>query len=95
MDRTTLTRNLEPLVRQGLVEIVPGQDRRQRVARLTPGGEAAWERAWSYWRLAQTALAGEVGQSEIELLHTQLDSVTRGAERLGAPVDGDDPPPVA
>ncbi len=95
MDRTTLTRNLEPLARQGLVEIVAGADRRQRVARLTAAGEAAWERGWTYWRLAQSAIAGEVGQSEIELLHTQLEAVTRGAERLGAPADGDDPPSAA
>jgi len=36
MDRTTLTRNLKPLEKQGLIEIVPGEDRRTGAVLLTP-----------------------------------------------------------
>ena len=39
MDRTTMTRNLKPLERQGLIGIGPGRDRRYRVVRLTARGQ--------------------------------------------------------
>src|SRR5215472_18309406 len=41
MDRTTLTADLKPLVRRGLVEVaVDASDRRTRRLRLTPAGVA-------------------------------------------------------
>ena len=39
MDRTTLSRNLTPLVRDGLLEVHPGDDGRTRLVRVTPHGE--------------------------------------------------------
>ena len=41
MDRTTLAREAAPLVRAGLVDEEPGQDRRQRVLALAPRAGAA------------------------------------------------------
>jgi DNA-binding MarR family transcriptional regulator len=38
MDRTTLTRNLKPLVAAGLVEITPGQDARNRIVSMPTAG---------------------------------------------------------
>src|SRR5262249_40351009 len=38
MDPTTLARNLKPLERDGLVQILTGSDRRQRVLKLTDQG---------------------------------------------------------
>src|ERR1700679_511521 len=38
MDRTTLTRNLTPLLERGLVARVPGVDARQRLLHLTAEG---------------------------------------------------------
>src|SRR5829696_8230036 len=35
MDRTTLSRNLKPLVRNGLLEVRPGEDGRTRLVRIT------------------------------------------------------------
>ena len=40
MDRTTLTRNLSPLVDAGLLETVRGEDARQRLVALTTEGRA-------------------------------------------------------
>src|SRR5690348_12005792 len=45
MDRTTLTRNLEPLTRQGFVRSEEGEDRRVRLVLLTTEGAAALARA--------------------------------------------------
>src|SRR5215471_15422318 len=41
MDRTTLGRNILPLEREGLIDVVPGRaDRRSKVLRLTKAGAA-------------------------------------------------------
>ena len=49
IDRTTLTRNLELLVRQRLVRNEEGEDRRMRLVLLTEEGQQAHERAWPLW----------------------------------------------
>ena len=54
MDRTTLTRNIALLVRDGLVSIDQGpRDRREHHHRLTPAGRKAVTRALPLWRSAQ------------------------------------------
>lgn len=51
MDRTTLTANLKPLERDGLVEIRPDpDDKRSRRLHLTPAGHALLKRAVPVWR---------------------------------------------
>lgn len=62
LDRTTLTRNLKVLADQGLVEISAGEDRRERVVRLTEDGQAAIERATPVWHEAQAALMARFGE---------------------------------
>ena len=49
MDRTTLTRNLGLLIKQHLVHLEEGEDRRMRIVRLTGEGEQALGRAWPLW----------------------------------------------
>jgi len=55
LERTTLTRNLGPLVRDGLVRLEEGEDRRVRKVAITPAGEEAARRAFPSWRKAQDA----------------------------------------
>ena len=55
LERTTLTRNLGPLVRDGLVRIDEGEDRRVRKVAITPAGEATARRAFPFWKKAQNA----------------------------------------
>jgi len=54
MDRTTLTRNLKPLETKRLVKIVPGEDRRTRTLTLTGKGRKTLEKAFPFWRQAQS-----------------------------------------
>jgi DNA-binding MarR family transcriptional regulator len=54
MDRTTLTANLKPLERRGLIStIVDKQDRRGRRLALTEAGRGALAGAMPLWRRAQ------------------------------------------
>ncbi len=54
MDRTTLTANLKPLERRGLVEVtVDGADRRSRLMALTACGRQLLAAALPMWERAQ------------------------------------------
>ena len=63
MDRTTLARNLKPLVRKGLVVIMPGVDRRVRQAALTAEGRRVLSRALPLWEEAQAEFTRKLGPS--------------------------------
>lgn len=53
LDRTTLTRNLRPLERRGLVAVGPGGDRRSRSVAVTEAGRQAFAAAKPLWAEAQ------------------------------------------
>jgi DNA-binding MarR family transcriptional regulator len=61
LERTTLTRNLSRLVRDGFVQIEEGADRRVRKVTITPAGEDAARRAFPFWKKAQDAALAVVG----------------------------------
>ena len=61
MDRTTLTRNLGPLVRKGLVRIEHEKDQRVRRVGLTETGQTAYEAAHAKWRQAQARVLEGLG----------------------------------
>ncbi|HJQ56814.1 MAG TPA: MarR family winged helix-turn-helix transcriptional regulator [Vineibacter sp.] len=82
MDRTTLTRNIQPLIRAGWVELAAGTDRRQRAIALTAAGRAQFRRAVPLWRQAEQALRAVVGEEAIGQLQRLLD---QSLERIVAP----------
>ena len=60
MERTTLSRNLRPLIAKGLVTVRHGDDHRVRTIALTAKGRHAAVAALPQWRKAQRALAGRL-----------------------------------
>jgi len=68
MDRTTLSRNLKPLVREGLLEVSPGGDGRTRLVRITPEGERALDEAYPMWHAAQEEVVDALGKERYEAL---------------------------
>src|SRR5215212_1327026 len=68
MDRTTLSRNLKPLVRNGLLEVRPGEDGRTRLVRITPAGEQSLEEAYPLWQRAQQETVSALGEERHEAL---------------------------
>ena len=73
MERTTLTRNLRPLQKQGLVEVrVDIEDRRGRDIALTTKGRALLEAALPHWEKAQQETLGRLGPEGWEQLAAQL-----------------------
>jgi DNA-binding MarR family transcriptional regulator len=61
MDSTTLTRTLSLLRKQGWVHVRRGEDRRERLFRLTPAGEKRMTAAQPYWERAEHRLRRELG----------------------------------
>ncbi len=81
MDRTTVTRNLKPLLARGLLTLEAGADRRSRQVAVSPAGQALWERAKPLWRAAQTEIESRLGREDTADLHRLLDqSFARLAE---------------
>jgi DNA-binding MarR family transcriptional regulator len=68
LDRTALSRNLDPLVEQGYVDIVQGSDARTREAAITKKGCAALKAATPYWARAQKEVAKRLGSEKLEAL---------------------------
>ena len=73
MDRTTLSREIAPLVERGLVISRPGeQDRRQRVLAVSRAGTALVKRARPLWAKAQADLEGTFGLERTDGLMAEL-----------------------
>ena len=76
MDQTTLSRNLRPLEKAKLVRIdrLPN-DRRVRVARLTPAGERLVEAALPLWTEAHARVVTTLGTDAAAELRERFDAV--------------------
>ena len=73
MDRTTLTANLKPLERRGLVTVtVDEADRRSRRMALTPAGRRLLAEAMPLWKAAQGENQRLVAGSDLERLLRDL-----------------------
>ena len=77
MEASTLTRNLQPLVVQGWVEVGPGRDARSRQVVLTESGRAKHAEARSAWKQAQQAFNERLGLERVAQLHALLDECLR------------------
>jgi DNA-binding MarR family transcriptional regulator len=70
-----MTRNLKPLVSQGLITIEAGQDQRTRVVTLTPSGREALAKAMPLWEKAQTRVVEGLGRERWSTLLADLSAV--------------------
>lgn len=72
MDRTTLTRNLGPLSKQGWIRVEEGEDHRVRVVTLTEEGERVLAQALPLWQQAQEQMLHQLNPQHVEALLTEL-----------------------
>jgi len=91
MDRTTLTANLKPLQRRGLVEIAPDpKDRRARLLSLTEAGRSVLASAVPVWTKLHGAIERELADAQV--LRAEL-NVLSGMRRPGVVVPAGEPVP--
>jgi DNA-binding MarR family transcriptional regulator len=80
IDQTTLTRSLDLLERDGVIERVPHPDGRVKAMRLTSRGTRALQRARPLWAKAQDTVLRELGTKAwtdaqgrlVQLLHVAI-----------------------
>jgi DNA-binding MarR family transcriptional regulator len=74
-DRTTLTRNLRPLVDAGLIKVGSGADERSKAVIVTPKGEDAYQAARPLWQAAQALLRERAGDTHVAALHALIETL--------------------
>ncbi len=78
MDRTTLTANLKPLERDGLVRIAVDQkDRRSRRLIITTKGRATLKAAFPAWKAAHAEIDDAVGVTRVDRLRADLRAIAQ------------------
>jgi DNA-binding MarR family transcriptional regulator len=81
MDRSSVTRALAPLERDGLINSRPGADKRFRLVSLTNKGRKLVEDAEPKWRRAQEALMEAIGANRWSMMCSLLRDTTRLVRR--------------
>ena len=77
IDETTLPRSLGLLEKHGYIRIEAGTDRRERLASLTPKGEAVIEKALPLWRRAQERVRGRFPEQRLQKLLDELSQMRK------------------
>ncbi len=77
MDRTTLTKNLKPLLARGLIRTTPYKDKRKTLLKLTAKGEEMLVKAYPLWRRAQSQIVDGLGNEEWENVRNRLGQVVQ------------------
>ena len=80
-DRTTLTRNLKPLLDDGLVERADSGDKRRHELAATAAGRMLFKRALPLWANAEQEVRAAMGAKLTSELHGALD---RSMEKLAS-----------
>ncbi len=76
MDRTTLTRNVAPLERDGLLTIGSGADRRVKLVTITDKGRKALARAIPRWEDAQRQVTGHIGPARWDAVRQDIHRIS-------------------
>lgn len=74
-DRTTLTRNLKPLIAAGLIRLESGADARSKAVVVSEAGERAYRIARERWKLAQARVREIAGSQAIGSLEGLIDTM--------------------
>ncbi|HJS08288.1 MAG TPA: MarR family winged helix-turn-helix transcriptional regulator [Pirellulales bacterium] len=82
MDRSTLTRNLKPLIVQRLLRTVPGKGRgRSKSIEVTLRGQDKLRTAAPLWQLAQESLRERLGDDRLSRVLGDLEVVTESVRK--------------
>jgi len=80
LDTTSLTRMLRLLIKRGWIGVKAGEDRRQRLLRLTPSGQQKLDESQPDWERAQKRLRQSLGEARWTQIGVLLADVARSAE---------------
>lgn len=86
VERSTLVRNLAPMLAAGLIVAEPGEGRRLTY-QLTASGQAKLDQAMIRWRKLQSELLEALPEGSLEAVHGQLALLRRAARQVGSGSD--------
>jgi DNA-binding MarR family transcriptional regulator len=81
MDRTSLYRALNPMIREGWVKVAGGIDARSRTAIITRKGHRLLAEARKHWEQVQTRVVDRFGRSEWMSFVSELERLRQCAEQ--------------
>ena len=84
MDRSTLTRNLKPLLGMGLLELSEAGSGKHKSVVVTPQGRGAIVKAAPYWERAQGQLVSRFGTDEWERVMNDLGNIVEATRACDA-----------
>ena len=70
---STLSRNLQPLIASGWIEVNAGDDARSRLISATEAGQIKRAEAQRKWRIAQEGINATLGAQRVLALHALID----------------------
>ena len=77
MDRTSLTRNLNVMERRELIEVVKGEDKRERRIKVTEEGRTLLEQSLPLWQKAQEEFIDSMGAEKWKTVLEGLHEIAR------------------
>ena len=76
VDQATLTRNLQPLIRQGYIQTErSNKDRRVTIVSLTESGKELYHKAHEQWQKAQQSVSTKLGTDALQQLLDASDTL--------------------
>lgn len=73
LERTSLSRNLRPLEKEGLINISEEQEKRRRFVAITKQGAAVYKKALPLWNKAQHQYKEQLGAQDMKTLKGLLE----------------------
>jgi len=77
-DRTTVTRNIKPLARDGYIKVQTGVDRRSKEIVVTEKGKAIADKAMGIWKKYNDKIIKKMGKARIDKLCKDLSEMLEG-----------------
>ena len=84
LDKSTLSRDVERMHARGWLRMIPGEDRRSELLRITPAGERLLERTFPAWSRAQEQAKELLGEKDLAGLNRAVRAL-----RSGKPADSE------
>jgi DNA-binding MarR family transcriptional regulator len=83
MDRSTITRNIHPLVTQSLLQVTGKSGRGGKSVQITKEGQQALLSAVPYWKEAQGQLLNRMGKDRLDRVMVDLSNVVDATRAVG------------
>ncbi len=83
IERTSLTRNLKLIERDGFIKSRSGEDARSRIVEITEAGQEKLDEAQVLWQTVQSRVVEKFGEKRFEFLRDELEALRSVVQPTG------------